>query len=78
MPILRPFSVKILLLTKTTSRDKAGDPSPKKKQEFNSTELWKKNIEKPACLGYIADYTTQLYIYIGTIINHYNNPYYFY
>ena len=62
MPILRPFSVKILLLTKTTSRDKVGDPSPKKKQEFNSTELWKKNIEKPACLGYIADYTTQLYI----------------
>ena len=33
------------------------------------------NEQKPGCLGWLVEYTTQLYSYIGIIINHYKDPY---
>ncbi len=46
-------------------------------QQINMT-----NESAPGCLGYLGDYTTQLYrdystqlYYIGIIINHYKDPY---
>ena len=34
-----------------------------------------RNEQNPGCLGYVRDYTTQLYgDYMGIIINHYKDP----